>query len=405
MPRSPDQPPLPELLAPVGDFTCLTAAVQGGCDAVYFGVGELNMRSGTPRGFRSDDLPVVAERAHAAGIRAYLALNTIVFSGERGRVADLLDRARDTVDAVICWDPCVIGECARRNLPVHLSTQASVANADAARFYRDLGVRRIVPARECTLEELRIIRDEAGVELEIFIHGAMCMAVSGRCFLSQDTFGRSANRGQCLQNCRREYRITDVEEGAEHVLGQHTVLSARDLCTLPFLDTLLDAGFHAFKIEERARNPEYVKTVVQLYRAAMTAWREGHLDDSLKSDSVQRLRRVFNREFSEGFYLGRPIAEFATRADNRATRTKQFVGVVTNYYAKACAAEILVQSTLIGCGDTVMVQGATTGTVEFELGEIRQRERPVQIAERGTATIPAPERVRRNDKVYVLNPT
>ncbi len=372
---------------------------------MYFGVGEFNMRSGSPRNFGSDDLPVVAERAHAAGIRAYLALNTIVFNRERARVADVLDRARDTVDAVICWDPCVIGECARRNLPVHLSTQASVANADAAKFYQDLGVRRIVPARECTLDELRSIRDEADVELEIFIHGAMCMAVSGRCFLSQDTFGRSANRGQCLQNCRREYRIAEIDEGTEHVLGQHAVLSARDLCTLPFLDTLLDAGFHAFKIEGRARNPEYVKTVVQLYRAAMNAWREGRLDDGLKADSVQRLRRVFNREFSDGFYLGRPIAEFAKRADNRATRTKQFVGIVTNYYSKARVAEIRIQSACLACGDTVMIQGVTTGTLEFELGEIRQLDRPVQTAERGIATLPTPELIRRNDKVYVLKST
>lgn len=398
-------PPRPELLAPVGDFVCLTAAIQGGCDAVYFGVGELNMRSGAGRNFACEDIPRIAEQARAAGVRAYLALNTIVFNHERQTVRELLAEAQGVVDAVIAWDPCVIKECVRRGIPVHLSTQASVANADAARIYRDLGVRRIVPARECTLEELVHIRNESGVEVEIFVHGAMCMAVSGRCFLSQDVYGRSANRGQCVQNCRREYRITDVEEGAEHVLGTQTVLSARDLCTIPFLDALLDAGFDAFKIEGRGRNPEYVRTVVECYREAMDAWRDGQLTDAVKAELVQRLRQVFNREFSAGFYLGRPIAEFATRSDNQSTRTKQSVGVVTNYFPKPSVAQIQIQGACFQRGDLLMIQGETTGVLEFPVTELRQQEVEVTQAQRGQATLRVPEKVRRNDKVYLLEKT
>ncbi|MBT3374853.1 MAG: U32 family peptidase [Lentisphaerae bacterium] len=391
----------PELLAPAGNETCLTAAIQGGCDAVYLGLGTLNMRA-TAENFSVSDLGRVAETCHAQGVSVYVTANTILYTAETPSARTLIEACRGVVDAVICWDPALIGICRELGVPFHVSTQASVANVEAARFYKQLGAERIIPARECTLEDITRIRNEADIPVEVFAHGAMCVSVSGRCFLSQFTYGHSGNRGRCYQNCRREFHIVSDDGDAELAVGSNYVLSAKDLCTLPFVDRLLDAGVDALKLEGRNRNPEYVRTVVGAYRRAIDAWDNGQLTEDLKTQLVEETRTVYNRDFSAGFFLGRPIAEFASVNGSAATVRKQHVGVVRDYYRKAGAVEMKVQNYIFGQGDTLMIQGPTTGVVTFTAEEIRQNDVRVDTVTRGIATVGLQSLVRENDKVFRL---
>lgn len=344
---------IPELLAPAGDHTSLQAAIQGGCDAVYFGLDALNMRA-TAHNFMVADLESVAATCREHGTRAYLALNTMIFENELAHVADIIERAKPHIDAVICWDPAVIRLCGQHGIPIHISTQASVGNAEAACFYRDLGAQRIILARECSLTDILDIRNKSGVEIEVFIHGAMCLSLSGRCFLSQFTSGKSGNRGECQQNCRREYHLVSDDGKHEFVLGNTYALSARDLCTLPFIECLLDAGLDALKIEGRNRNALYVRTVVEAYRTAIDTWRDDALTPELKAALVERTRSVFNRGFSSGFYMGKPIDQFCRHMGSVASHSKDDVGIVANYYQRSKVAEILVQNHLFSVGDELV---------------------------------------------------
>ncbi|MBN2344544.1 MAG: U32 family peptidase [Deltaproteobacteria bacterium] len=389
----------PELIAPAGDFVSLQAAIQSGADAVYFGVEQLNMRRAATN-FSLEELSEVVGRCRANGVRCYLTLNTIIFSGEVNDVNRILDAVRGKVDGVICWDPAVIHACGERQIPIHISTQASVSNPAAAKMYAQLGATRVVPARECTLEELRLIKSESRMALEVFVHGAMCVSVSGRCYLSDLTCGKSGNRGECQQNCRREYRITDLQEGHEFVLDNRYVMSAKDLCTLPFIEALCDAGVDAFKIEGRGRNPDYVRTVVRVYREAVDAWAQGALTDDKKAALLAELKRVYNRTFCDGFYWGRPISEFVDAYGGQATLKKDYVGMVTNYYRKAQVAEVNVRDNTFSVGAMLSVQGNKTGVVNFTPTEIRQHDVIVSQAARGIVTMPLGERVRVGDKVY-----
>ncbi len=393
----------PELLAPAGNRACLSAAIHAGADAVYFGVDKLNMRAGAEN-FTVQDIPEIARLCEDAGVKKYLALNTIVFSSETACVQEILVTVKDFVDAVIAWDPAVLQTCFDLGIPVHLSTQASVANTAAARFYAAQGVHRIVPARECTLEELARIRSEVNVELETFVHGAMCVSVSGRCFLSQFTTGRSGNRGDCVQNCRRAYRVMDEDGETDLELNSNYLLSAKDLCALPFIDQLIDAGIDAFKIEGRNKGPDYVATTVSCYRRAIDAVHSGKFSAELANELVGELKTVFYREFSTGFYLGRPIAEFTSKPGNRATRKKHFVGRITNYFANAGVLEMEVLDSTLGTGDSIRIQGPTTGDIKLVVEELRINDKPVHKAVRGSTgvTLPCPEKTRRNDRVFVL---
>ncbi|MCK5804495.1 MAG: U32 family peptidase [Lentisphaeria bacterium] len=391
---------LPELLAPAGDWTCLQAATDAGADAVYLGVEGLNMRA-TARNFTCDNLPEISRHCRQAGLRVYLTLNTIVFTDEIEQARETLSAACGNVDAVICWDPAVLALCRELSLPFHISTQASIANVESARFYKSLGAERIVPARECTLEEVARIRRETGIEVELFVHGAMCVNFSGRCFLSQDVFGKSGNRGECVQPCRREYFIKEVEDGDEYIVGKDYVMSARDVCTLPFLEQLVEMGIDSLKIEGRNRNPEYVDTVVRCYRRALDACAAGQFDEALKTELMGRLEGVFNRNFSEGFYHGRPIAEFAESRGSQAEFRKELVGVVSNYYARIGVVEITVQSNAFRPGDEMMIQGPTTGVLRFRPVEIRVNGKTVDAAPRGVVTLRLDEKVRRGDKVFI----
>jgi putative protease len=298
----------PELLSPAGDWPSLIAAVKAGADAVYFGVKQLNMRAAAGN-FDLAEIKKVVGYCHAHGARAYLTLNTIVYEKELGAVRKILIKAKEAgVDAVIAWDFSVIKEANRLAIPIHLSTQASVSNSEALDFVKRFNVKRVNLARECTIDDIRDIRKKTDMEIEVFIHGAMCISESGRCFLSQELFRKSANRGECLQPCRRSYLIEDMEEKHKLLVGSHYILSPKDLCALPFIKQLIKLGVNAFKIEGRNRSPEYVKTATETYREA--------IDEPLTKEKIMmlmdKLKTVYNRGFSPGFYLGEPSTEAFT---------------------------------------------------------------------------------------------
>lgn len=418
------RPPKPELLAPAGEPIALRAALDAGADAVYFGAGGFNMRK-RARNFSIEDIGDVVASCRASGAKAYLAVNTIVYESELANLDRSLDAASEAgVDAIICWDGAVMEAAAARGIDVHLSTQASVSNSrEILRHYRRNGIRRFVLARECTLDHITAIRsaleaelgaEADGIELEAFIHGAMCVSVSGRCFMSEYTVGESANRGACLQPCRREYRIIDVEGEYEYEIGRDFVMSPRDLCTMPFLDKVLDAGIASLKIEGRMRNPEYAATVVSSYRQAVNFWHE-HLSDSassdiaarraefetMKTELTEKLRTVFNRDFSAGYYMGRPSGDWTKSANSLATRRKETVGIISNFYRKVGVAEIRVQGAGFSVGDELLIQGPTTGNMPVAVASIQVESKSIESAAKGqTVAVKVPDRVRANDAVY-----
>ncbi|MCX6707863.1 MAG: U32 family peptidase [Candidatus Woesearchaeota archaeon] len=401
----------PELLSPVSDFVSLKAAIDAGCDAVYFGLKELNMRV-TAKNFDLFQLPKIVKKCHAnkhKEVKAYLALNSIIYNNELERVERIIDQAkRAKVDAIICWDPAVIDKVRKAKIPLHISTQASVSNIDSAKFYKRLGAKRIILARELSLKQIAEIRKKAGIEVECFVHGAMCVSISGRCFMSQFTFGRSANRGDCLQPCRRGYdvyRLKDTEEGFEFELGNNYVMSPKDLCALPFLDKLVSAGIDSFKIEGRARSPEYVKVATECYREAIDACVKREFTQQVRDRLMKKLETVYNRGFSSGFFLGKPIGDWTTPTPNtKATEKKVFVGIVKNYYKKPSVAEIRLQAGSIRIGDTVMFQGPTTGIVEHTITSIEINRKKANEARKGTSPgIKIEGIVRKNDRVFVIS--
>ncbi len=404
----------PELISPAGDRTSLLTALRAGADAVYFGAEGYNMRA-VSKSFRAEDFPSIAALCREHGARAYLALNTVVYDRELDDVGDAIRAASDAgLDAVIGWDPAVIEACRRAGMPLHLSTQASAGNFAAVRFYASAGARMIVLARELTLEQVREItgrirEENLDVAIECFVHGAMCMAVSGRCFLSQDVFGRSANRGACLQPCRRRYRIIDEDDGHEFEIETDTVMNPKDLCALPFIDRLIDAGITGFKIEGRNRSPEYVHTTTACYRKAIDyCLRNREKKDfaerfeSFSSELVAELRTVYNREFSQGFYFGRPADAWTKSYGSLATERKVYIGTITKYYPKAGIAEILIHARGLRRHEKLSIQGPSTGLVVMVASSFRANDEPAESADKGDiVTIPS-AKVRKNDKVYVL---
>ena len=410
----------PEIMSPAGDWVSLRAALDAGCDAVYFGVQGFNMRARADN-FTAASLGRIARLCHAANARAYLALNTIVYEGELGKVRALLARARAAqIDAVICWDFAVIGQARRLGLPVFASTQMSVSNSAALlQLYRNFDIKRFVLARECSLVDIKKIRrnlfktlgaQAREIEIEVFAHGAMCVSVSGRCFLSQFEHGKSANRGECLQTCRREFIVRDVLRGHELALGNNYILSPKDLCTLPFIEKLIDAGAASLKIEGRNRSPEYVATVTAAYRRAVDFYFDyraardfKHRFDDLKKELLENLARVYHRGFSTGFYLGKPIDQWHDIEGSTATTRKEYAGVVSNFYKNHSAAEIRVESTEFAPGDEIMFQGATTGVFSQHVKTIEINRMRVERACKGAlVAVKADRHVRRGDKVYVI---
>jgi putative protease len=396
-----------ELLAPAGDMTCLQAALNAGADAVYLGLQTLNMRQLATRNFTHETLPEASARCRARQVKLYLTLNSILYEQELPELAETLRMAQPYIDAAIVADWATVHVCKQLGIPFHISTQMSCSNSIAAQFFVEQGASRIVMARECSLDEVAAIA-KRGIAIETFVHGAICVAVAGRCLLSHEAYGCSSSRGECHQPCRREFLIKEIREGenadAEFIVQPHTVLSARDLCSLPFMDKLMAAGIVSFKIEGRARNPEYVKTVVTAYRRAIQAVEDGSFNASLAETLMADCAKVYHREFSVGLFHGRPGAQQLTNTDaNQATTKKLYVGLVQNYYSQAHVAQILIQDQAIAVGDTLSIHGETTGVVDVQVTDLRRDEEVCTCAERGTwITFPCTERVRTGDKVYIV---
>ncbi len=414
----------PEIMAPAGEWSALHAALNAGADAVYFGVAGFNMRAAA-RNFDVKELPAIVRRCHYRGCRAYLTLNTQVYDHE----FDVLDSilcatAGAGVDAVIASDLAVIEKAVALGMEVHLSTQMSVSNSRSILFYhRQFGIRRFVLARECSLADMALIRQRLEtadpqvsrqIEFEVFAHGAMCVSVSGRCYLSQFHYGKSANRGECLQPCRREFRIEATDEAEmTYDLGTAFAMSPQDLCTLPFLEALIDEGVAALKIEGRGRSPEYVGFATQAYREVATSYVKergstGFEDryEALKQRHLHRLQQVYNRGFSNGFYMGKPMSDWTTAKGSVATARKEYIGLVVNYYRQPGTAEVCIHGCDVRGGDRIYVIGNTTGALETTVESIQRDHEPVEVARKGmTVAIKISGKVRRNDKLYLIVPS
>ena len=394
----------PELLAPVGNWTMLNAAIAAGADAIYFGLKNLNMRAAA-NNFDIAELPKIVEYCKQHNVKAHLTLNTIVFEEELSQLDSIVAAAKSSgVEMIICWDLSIINKCIEYEMPFCVSTQASASNSATVNFYERLGAKRIVLARECTLDKIKEIKSKTNLEIETFVHGAMCVAVSGRCFMSHEVFGRSANRGECLQPCRREYQIVDTDEKFSLELGTDYVLSPKDLCSIEFIDQLIESGIDAFKIEGRKRSPEYIAKVVSTYRKAIDSYFEKNLTTELKSELVEELKKVYNRGVSQGFYFGQPSSEsFADTYGSTATTRKVFVGKVLNFYKKNGIAHVKLEAEALSIGDSIYIIGSTTGVVEMQLTRFMHDGVELQTAEKGnTITFECNAKVRENDKVYKI---
>ncbi len=402
-----------EIMSPVGSFESLAAAIQAGAGSVYFGCGRLNMRSRSSVNFSTEDLERITEICRQKGIKTYLTLNTVIFDEEIEEVRQTVKKAvASGITAIIASDMAVIQACRDAGMEVHLSTQTNITNIEAVRYYaRYADV--IVTARELRLDQVaaicRTIENEnitgpSGelVRIEIFIHGALCMAVSGKCYLSLDNFGYSANRGACLQPCRRGYLVRDKESELELEVDHETIMSPKDLKTIHFLDKILAAGVKVLKIEGRGRSPEYVKTVTRCYREALEAIGQGNYSPEKIKAWEEELATVFNRGFWDGYYLGRRLGEWSETYGSHATKRKIHTGKVTNFFARQSVAEIQIESGSLSSGDEIMITGPTTGVYEAVLSGIRLDDGTVtDRAEKGeTCSVFCKAMVRRGDKVF-----
>lgn len=403
-----------EIMSPVGSFESLAAAIQGGANSVYFGAGRLNMRSKSSQNFTVEDLHRIVEIAQEAHVRTYLTLNTIMYDDDLADMRSFVNAAKEAgVSAIIAADMSVIQYANQVGVEVHISTQCNITNIAAVQYYSQFAD-VMVTARELSLKQVAAIieaiereqiKGPSGklVEIEIFAHGALCMAVSGKCYLSLDNYNSSANRGACLQVCRRPYKVLDTDGGTELEIDNEYIMSPKDLKTLNFIDRIVRAGVKVLKIEGRGRSPEYVKMVTQCYRQAVDAYLQGNFDDELIEKLNQKLGSVYNRGFWNGYYLGQTIGEWTEKYGSRATKTKLYVGKVTNYFSKLAVAEIKIETNDLKTGDEFIILGETTGVYEDICTEIRVDLISTEQAIKGDiCSIPTKEPVRRNDKLYKL---
>ena len=398
----------PELVCPAGDWPSLVTAVDSGADSVYFGIKDMNMRA-RAKNFDILELPRIMAVLHKKNKKGYLALNVIVMNDELGKVETILRKAKDAgIDAVILWDMGILSLAEELGLKIHLSTQASTANVKALSFFASRGVSRVVLARECTLEQIKQViaagnEQHIPCRVEAFIHGAMCLSVSGRCFLSSYSFGESANRGECMQPCRREYYIRDTNDEADYIMGNDYLLSPKDLCTVDFIDQLIAAGIHAFKVEGRIRSVEYIKLTVSAYRQAIDAYFEGKLDADLKKDLKERLAKVYNRGFSSGFYFGQP--EDWTNRGFQKSYEKVYIGEVIKFYKKINVAEIAIHTGKLKKGDRLLVTGKNTPASFCTVEELQIEHEFITEVEKGQSVgVKLPFPVRPKDKVFLWVP-
>ena len=403
-----------EIMAPVGSFESLWGAIKGGCDAIYFGVGQLNMRSSSSFNFTLDDLHAIVATCKEHGIKSYLTVNCIFYDDDLADMRAIIDAAAEAgVSAVIASDQAAILYARSKGVEVHISTQLNVSNIETLRFYA-AWADVVVLARELDLTQVRRIHEAIErericgpkgelIKIEMFAHGALCMAVSGKCYLSLHEANKSANRGSCRQICRRSYRVTDMETGAELEVENKYIMSPKDLCTIDFIDKLIEAGVSVFKIEGRARPGEYVKRVTECYGEAIAAYAEGRYTPEYAAELKERLNTVFNRGFWGGYYLGKPLGEWSRHYGSSAVKKRQYVGKVTNFFKNISVAELAVEAAPLSVGEEVIVTGNTTGIVEMTPSEIRVDLKPVDTAPQGVrCSFAVAETVHRGDKVYKL---
>jgi collagenase len=403
-----------EIMAPVGSRESLAAAIQAGANSIYFGIGQLNMRSHSANHFDINDLHEIAETCKAHGIKTYLTVNTIIYDEDMEAMRQIVDAAKAAdISAVIASDVAVLVYCRQVGVEVHLSTQLNITNVESLKFYAQFADVTVL-ARELNMTQVKHIYDEITnqnicgpmgkpVRIEMFCHGALCMAVSGKCYMSLHEANRSANRGQCVQICRRSYTATDNETGHQLEIDNKYLMSPKDLKTVRFIDKMIDAGVRVFKIEGRARGPEYVYTVVSCYREAIQAVLEGTFTEEKKDKWDERLATVFNRGFWDGYYQGQTMGEWNKNYGSLATEKKVLVGKVTKYFSKIGVAEISVEAASFKKGDKLLITGTTTGAMYLDAKEIRYDLGAVEEAEQGwRVSIPVPDKVRPNDKFFKL---
>lgn len=406
-------------MAPAGNFECLRAAIQGGADSVYFGVGHLNMRSHSANNFQPEDLSEVVRICREAGVKSYMTLNIVLYQEDLEPMRKALDAALAAgVDAIIASDMAAISYCRKIGLEVHISTQLSISNVESLRFYSQFAD-VVVLARELNLDQVKeiyetVVRENIcgpsgkPVRIEMFAHGALCMAISGKCYLSLHTYGASANRGACYQICRRGYEVTDLETGNKLNIDNKYIMSPKDLCTIDFMDRIIESGVKVFKIEGRARSAEYVKRCASCYRRAADAVCDGTYSPELAASLKEELSEVFNRGFWDGYYQGAYLGQWSDVYGSQATLKKVYCGKVTNWFDRIGVVEIAVESAPLHIGDRAMAIGATTGVVEFSVEDMRVNLKSADIAGKGVrcsvAVDPSlcPEgRLRRGDKIYI----
>lgn len=408
-----------EIMAPAGNFECLRAAIQGGADSVYFGVGHLNMRSHSANNFQPEDLSEVVRICREAGVKSYMTLNIVLYQEDLEPMRKALDAALAAgVDAIIASDMAAISYCRKIGLEVHISTQLSISNVESLRFYSQFAD-VVVLARELNLDQVNeiyetVVRENIcgpsgkPVRIEMFAHGALCMAISGKCYLSLHTYGASANRGACYQICRRGYEVTDLETGNKLNIDNKYIMSPKDLCTIDFMDRIIESGVKVFKIEGRARSAEYVKRCASCYRRAADAVCDGTYSPELAASLKEELSEVFNRGFWDGYYQGAYLGQWSDVYGSQATLKKVYCGKVTNWFDRIGVVEIAVESAPLHIGDRAMAIGATTGVVEFSVEDMRVNLKSADMAGKGVrcsvAVDPSlcPEgRLRCGDKIYI----
>lgn len=403
-----------EIMAPVGSRESLAAAIQAGAGSIYFGIGQLNMRSHSANHFTIEDLKEIAETCNERGIKTYLTVNTVIYGEDINAMREIIDAAKAAnITAVIVSDVAVMVYCRQVGMEVHLSTQLNISNIEALKFYAQFADVAVL-ARELNMEQVaeiyrqieeQDIRGPRGelVRIEMFCHGAFCMAISGKCYMSLHDSNRSANRGQCTQICRRSYTVTDNETGNQLEIDNKYIMSPKDLKTIRFIDKMMKAGVRVFKIEGRARGPEYVYEVVTCYKEAIQNVLDGTYTEEKKDKWDERLSTVFNRGFWDGYYQGQRLGEWTKNYGNKATEKKVLVGKVMKYFSKLGVAEIAVEASEIEKGQNMLITGPTTGIMKFDASEIRYDLKPVEKAEKGwRVSVPVPDKVRPNDKVYKL---
>ncbi len=403
-----------EIMAPVGSRESLAAAIQAGAGSIYFGIGQLNMRSHSANHFTIEDLKEIAETCNERGIKTYLTVNTVIYGEDINAMREIIDAAKAAnITAVIVSDVAVMVYCRQVGMEVHLSTQLNISNIEALKFYAQFADVAVL-ARELNMEQVaeiyrqieeQDIRGPRGelVRIEMFCHGAFCMAISGKCYMSLHDSNRSANRGQCTQICRRSYTVTDNETGNQLEIDNKYIMSPKDLKTIRFIDKMMKAGVRVFKIEGRARGPEYVYEVVTCYKEAIQSVLDGTYTEEKKDKWDERLSTVFNRGFWDGYYQGQRLGEWTKNYGNKATEKKVLVGKVMKYFSKLGVAEIAVEASEIEKDQNMLITGSTTGIMKFDASEIRYDLKPVEKAEKGwRVSVPVPDKVRPNDKVYKL---